>query len=320
MTPATEREQWIIVPSDTMASTNDTRGETQPSERQVEIKKEALNAENKPEGEKTPAAEKKDAECTCPGCPVHPTLDRNITIDSSIYEERPRHRRRGRRYSTSPVRPYVDAEPFDLPPVVKSSAQLLSLVGTHDGVIELPYPARTSAYMNTFPFTQKAVNKYSWLFANGAEDVFLSDSRNLMHHDDDDVYSNGPYPVVVSRNRRNRDNYYDPINEDIPLVQFSRALDTAVVPEEGADKDLRYWIVVQNKASPKGTKLLVAESRKAAGMFIYYEALNGHSIVFVGAVVQQPKKGVALKVKKVDNLEEALQMKESGEDVIGIVC
>lgn len=319
MTPTTEREQWIIVPPNTMAATTDSKVETQP-ESQPEIKNESSCTETHTQNTlKGPTTEKKDADCTCP---VHPTLERSNTVDSVIYDEevirsRPRRRAGARRYSPSPIGRYPQPEP--IVPVIASSEKLLSHVNKSDGIIDLPYPARSGVYMTTFPFTERDVKKYSWLFANGTEDVFFSNSRSPMDADEDLEYDNGSYPVVVNSHRR-RDAYYEPFNEDIPLIQLSRALDTAVVPEDNADKDLRYWIVVQNKSRPKGMKLVVAESRKAAGIFIFYEALNGNSILFVGAVVQPRKKGVPLKIKKVESLEDAVKMKEEGDNVVGIVC
>jgi hypothetical protein len=318
MTPTTEREQWIIVPTNTMAPSTDNKVETQ-GESQPETKNESNNTDiqtnNNP---KEPASEKKDAECTCP---VHPSLERSNTVDSIIYDDevirsRPRRRAAGiRRYSLSPTR--IQSEPFQIP-AIQSSDRLLAQVNKMDGIIDLPYPARTSVYLTTFPFTERDIKKYSWLFANGTEDVFFLNSKGQINADEDFEYDNGPYPVVVNA-RRNRD-YYEPMNEDIPLIQLSRALDTAVVPEDIENKDHRYWIVVQNKSRPKGVKLIVAESRKAAGILIYYEALNGNSVSFVGAVVQQRKKGVPLKIKKVESLEEAVKMKEEGDEVVGIVC
>jgi hypothetical protein len=300
--------------------TIDSKAETLP-ESQPEAKNEATDTKTQPEQDpKGLESEKKDAECTCP---VHPTLERTNTADSVIYDEeiirsRPRRRGGARRYSPSPIgRVYPQTEPFVVP-AVTSSGKLLSHVDTLDGIVDLPFPARSSVYLTTFPFTERDVKKYTWLFANGTEDVFLADPRGM--HAEDVEYDNGPYPVIVNSHRRVRDTYYEPTNEDIPLIQLSRALDTAVVPEDNTDKDLRYWIVVQNKARPKSVKLVVAESRKAAGIFIYYEALNGNSVVFVGAVVKQRKNGVPLKVKRVASLEDAIKMKEEEEEVVGIVC
>ena len=77
---------------------------------------------------------------------------------------------------------------------------------------------------------------------------------------------------------------------DIPSVHLSRALDTDVVPE--TTTDACYLIVTQNRHRPAGSKLQIAESRKAAGILMYYEVLRGDSIMFVGAMANRPKKTV----------------------------
>jgi hypothetical protein len=68
-----------------------------------------------------------------------------------------------------------------------------------------------------------------------------------------------------------------------------------------------------------GSKLQVVESRKAAGIVMYYEALRGDSVVFVGAVVGWGGERVKTRnFKRVENLEEATTLKVEGK--VGIIC
>jgi len=184
----------------------------------------------------------------------------------------------------------------------------------------MPFPGRNSIYLTTFPFTDRDVKNWSWLFSHGVEEMWLTrgDKSNRDDEDDftfeDDFYDGGRCVPRVTRNRR-RD--FDATTVDVSSVYLSRALDTSVVPEDVNEK-VKYLIVVHNRSKPSGgAKLLTAESRKAAGIAMYYEALTGNSIVFVGAVVG----GVGKKVKKfrkAEGVEEAKGMSEGG--VVGIIC
>jgi len=185
-------------------------------------------------------------------------------------------------------------------------------------VADMPFPARSSVYLTTFPFTDRDVKKWAWLLSNSVEDAFLSDPGNRGGDDDEDIYGNG-YPAVVRPRYRNRSPYYDPVGTtDIPSIYLSRALDTSVVPEDGKE-NVRYFIVVQNRARPNWSKLMVAEGRKAAGIMIYYEALTGNSVGFVGAVVGQGKRLGRVKLRKVENLEAAAKAQEE-DGVVGVIC
>ena len=90
--------------------------------------------------------------------------------------------------------------------------------------------------------------------------------------------------------------------------------------EELDGNDVKYWIAIQNRSRNPGIKLMVAESRPAAGIMIYHEALSGNSVGFVGAVVgvdMERKKMKHTKFKMVESLEAASEVEEG---VVGIVC
>jgi hypothetical protein len=193
---------------------------------------------------------------------------------------------------------------------VSSSTQLLEKVGKEDGIVDLPAPAIRNIYLTTYPFGDKDVKKWAWLLAAGVEDEYFVQSVR----DSDGI--NIP-AVERIHQRRGEFPIYDPRNIDIPSVYLSRALDPEVVPED-SKHSVRYLIITQNRHRSAGCKLLVAESRKAAGILIYYDVLKGDSILFVGATVHQCKTVAPKKYKKVASLEEAISLQDEG--FMGIVC
>ncbi|KAH7372368.1 hypothetical protein BKA66DRAFT_178006 [Pyrenochaeta sp. MPI-SDFR-AT-0127] len=272
--------------------------------------------------EKPTVIEKGDAaECTCDAS--KPKLDRQDSINSiNSIDDDYRNRRRVRpnyirRYSVSPVR-IRQPNLRDTASLISSSTQLLDKVSKYDGIVDLPFPARGSIYLTTFPFTDRDVKKWSWLFSLGVEDNFLVESGRGRLAENDSDGEDLAFPTVRPvRRGRDRSPFYDPGTIDIPSVFLSRALEVSVVPDD--TEKIRYIIVTQNRHRPAGSKLILAESRKAAGMLMYYELLKGDSIMFVGATVYQGKQNVhPKKFKKVQTLEDAIHAE--GEGFVGVVC
>jgi hypothetical protein len=313
MTSTIDDDQWDFIkpPSSTTTTTTMAATTEQPSstptpstEPKIEV---TIN---------TKSAEKKNT----------PKLAREHSIDSTLsasdvdVEEipRPRPARRTRRYSVSPVR-YNRFPSVPQTPMLNSSAQLLEQVG-FDGIADMPFPGRNSIYLTTFPFTNRDVKKWSWLFIHGVEEMWLTagSESGRDNDDDDDIFDDDFYDGArcVPRVTRNRRVFNGPM-VDVPSVYLSRALDTSVIPEDTTER-VKYLIVVQNRSKPSGgAKLLTAESRKAAGITMFYEALTGNSVVFVGAVVGSVGK-TTKKFRKATDVAEAKGMNEGG--VIGIVC
>jgi hypothetical protein len=247
--------------------------------------------------------------------------DESLFTDSDVEVVRPRPARRSRRYSISPPPPRRFPS-VSITPMLSSSTQLLENVN-YDGIADMPFPGRSSIYLTTFPFTERDVKKWSWLFAHGVEDVWLKPGDKNAGDDDDDeetdewFYDGGGRYLPPPRNVRNRRRDFDAGIVDVSSVYLSRALDTTVVPED-TDKKVKYIIVVQNRSKPSGgVKLLTAESRKAAGIALYYEALTGNSVVFVGAVVGDVGKK-AKKFKKADSVDDAKVLTDGS--VVGVIC
>ena len=324
MTSPIDQKWHMLSRSNTNNMSMEQSAPTQPpaTEPKIEL---TINTKSK---DSFPGNDKEGKECTCPTCPVHPSNTTNNDNDSvySVDEEiirpsRPRRRGGPRRYiSPSPIRIHTNRTQIEETPLLASSATLLSKLNNYDGVADMPYPTRTSVYLTTFPFTDRDIKKYAWLFANGIEEQWLSEPSNQNPNAYNAGFDDGYYPPAVLREpRRSRSPYWDNVTTDLPCIFLSRALDLNVVPEEKTG--VRFWIVVQNRQSPRGTKLLVAESRRAAGIVMYYEALSGNSVVFVGAILGKGTGSMGmrrLRVKKAENLEEAEKGQEAG--VVGIVC
>lgn len=335
MSSPIDPEQWTIIDhTNTMATSFEAQAQPQTeanapvSEPKIEL---TINA--KPNSD-TITPPKKDAEylrTAQPALDSKPTLDRQDTVNTKMsywdeedawYTDRSRPRRRapGRRDSRSPIRIHERPPPETM--MVISSTALLAKVSAFDGIADLPYPSRSSVFLTTFPFTDKEVQKYAWLFNYGVEDEFMQErtarEMRLREFDDDEWY--GARPVPMNHFRPARGPHHGPVGPmmDLPSIFLSRALNASVIPDD--EKDVTFWIVVQNKARSPGSKLLVAESRKAVGIMIFYEALVGNSIAFVGAVKgQQGKKMRGMKLKKVDTLNEAVSV-QSEDGIVGVVC
>ncbi|KAF2001239.1 hypothetical protein P154DRAFT_175048 [Amniculicola lignicola CBS 123094] len=275
-----------------------------------------LTINTKPKDEKTEEGKK----CTCKNTSKEDAMS-DDEADIPVRDSRSRDRRRvPRRYSLSPspvrLRQRYRSPVRDELTILKSSASLLEKAGDYDGVADMPYPARTSVYLTTYPFTTRDVKKWGWLLGNGVEEQWATESlsRSAIHAGDD---GNTGYPIISDIPRRSRSPYYDPLNSaPVPNIFLSRALDKNVVPEDA--EGVKYMVIVQDKQTPKQSKLVVAESRKAAGIVIYYEAISGNSVTFVGATTTAVERGARMKVKKVASLEEATEVEKDG--FLGLVC
>jgi hypothetical protein len=309
MTPQNDDEWTVLNPTPSQTTDMDSITHELPNVASVDTVEHTINA-------KPVVDEKKDTvECICDAKPKLVRKDSFESIDDDYRRPRPAGRPQNapipRRYTPSPGR-YYPAPHYESR-TLNSSTQLLEKVGKDDGIVDLPVPARGSIYFTTYPFGDKDVKKWSWLFAAGIEEEFLTEASRGVDMDGNSIPS-----VERVRQRHDRNLYYNSGEIDIPSVYLSRALDTEAVPDDGEHK-IHYLIVIQNRFRPAGIKLLVAESKKAAGIMMYYEVLRGDSVLFVGATVHQCKKTVHPKMfRKVASLEEAVSIQDEG--YVGIIC
>jgi len=326
MTPSADHEAWDIIDSPTTMASTEQQSTVSAPESTVEVTintkpTDTVTPENKNE---TPALSRNDTMDSEYQDNMEPTprvYRRPLDVDDEFIAPRntrhyPRVVRVHRRNRSLSPGIYDSTAPKAR--LLNSSAELLDCLD-HDGIADLPVPAKGSIYVTNFPFGKKDVKKWSWLFTQGTEDEYFD-----TWEDNDGLADRGragrPIPIRIHgrRDRRDRSPYYydDRQPTEIPMVCLSRALDTSVVPESSGH-DFTFLIVVRMRGGhDSGVKLLTAESRKAAGTLMYYEALVGNSVVFVGASLGTNKKKKTF--RKVGSVSEAVQV--SGEGVTAIIC
>ncbi|OCK78844.1 hypothetical protein K432DRAFT_444340 [Lepidopterella palustris CBS 459.81] len=186
--------------------------------------------------------------------------------------------------------------------VVNNSRDLLALVDEYEGVIEVA--RRQTIYCTTYPLTTSDLASITWIFTTGRLDGW-SDKIHSYYTINASAREAAPYPIIE--------------RVDTPILRLSAALR----PQKDEGK-LKFVIVVQSRNTPVSYKLVVSNSKKAAGMDMFYEVLNGNSIVFVGAVlkgvavpVENPMRFPAVVWKQVESVEEAEAV---GEGAVGIIC
>ena len=299
MSTCTEDEWTLVVPITQPQTSMDTTACESPNMADAPVQDSTMDNKNDTNEDKN-----KDG-CTCEN---NAPLRREDSKDS-IEKEHCRPRRTNRRRPTSPdyypppIPIYSPPPPMPFPyqsSRISSSTQLLDQFGKEDGVFELPYPVNGRVYVATYPFGDRDVQKWSWLFATGIEDEY--------------IVRESEEQARPSRGNRNR---YSARDEDMSSVYLSRALDVNVVPED-TKHSVRFFIVTESPGRSSSFKLLVAESRKAASMLIYYEMLKGDSVLFVGAMVHECKTGRPKRYKKVSSLEEAVALYNKG--AVGVIC
>jgi hypothetical protein len=161
---------------------------------------------------------------------------------------------------------------------------------------------RQEPYITTHPFADSDVQNISWLFTIGRLDGWTD---KLMSFYTVNTYQPPPFLERI----------------DVPIVRLGAAL--RVLQEESLAK-VKYVMGIQSRNSPASYKLIVSHSRNAAAVDIFYEILNGNSIVFVGAVlkdaaipVECPHGLPVVKFKRVESIKEA---ENAGNGVVGIIC
>jgi hypothetical protein len=167
---------------------------------------------------------------------------------------------------------------------------------------------RQTIYATTYPFTNVDLQNLAWLFTYGKLDGWTDRIAQF-------------YVLASSRD------YTPPLMPErieIPILRMSAAL--RVLSQQEEDK-VKYVIVVQNKNMRVSHKLLVSHSRKAAGMDIFYELLNGNSVIFIGLVLKHvavpteaPHKYPVVPFTRVDSIKAALSVAETGDGKVGILC
>lgn len=112
------------------------------------------------------------------------------------------------------------------------------------------------------------------------------------------------------------------------LKAFQRSGCYPLEIEEGQNNpkppDLAYILVVQGSSGAFRSKLVLRTTLQRAGAEMFYEAVNGFSVVFTGAVLYKnlEKRGDPnYSFKRVESLDELLNVDEDeSQKVIGVFC
>ena len=227
----------------------------------------------------------------------------------------PRGFRRGR----SPPCYNPNANPEDIP-MISNTKQFNALLSEPDTCIETMASDQVT-YITTHPFHASDVEKLSWLFKIGIPDAWVQKPTSFLS-------SNGfQFDLPSVRRPHGYDPYDDGYNhrDIVPIARLGAALR---VFKDDSEKyrtaKVKFVTVVQGRTNAGWAKLLVSHTRQAAAADIFHQILNNHSILFVGAVLQDvaipveaPSRHQQVNIQRVGSLKEA---EEIGEGVVGVIC
>jgi hypothetical protein len=235
--------------------------------------------------------------------------------------------RNRRNYSPSPPPRRLVSRDYDTPSLINTAALNDLIINESD--ICADTANNNMIYITNTPFHAADLDKMSWILKIGIQDTWVQ--KPVAH-----LSSNGYQFDLPNGNSRRRgpcydDGYYDdgfdgPMNRrSTPIARFGNALRVFKTDEEKyGTKKVKFVIAVQGKNNAGWLKLVVSHSRQAAAVDIFHEILNNHSILFVGAVLQDvvipveaPNRLPGVKFQRVGTLKEA---EEVGKDVIGVIC
>jgi hypothetical protein len=189
---------------------------------------------------------------------------------------------------------------------ISNSSDLLAFAEKVTDVCVEVSKRRLDLYLTTHAFSDADVQNISWLFINGKLDSWTDRVMTcFMVNISMREYTQGP---IVER-------------FDVPIARLGMAL--RAVAQADLPK-VKYVIAVQSRNYSMSYKILVSQTRKAAGVDLFYELLNGASVAFVGAVlkdvaipVEHPHKQPAMQFKRVGSVKEAEKL---GQGTVGIIC
>lgn len=107
----------------------------------------------------------------------------------------------------------------------------------------------------------------------------------------------------------------------VPIARLGAALN--VFKDDAAAAKVKFVTAVQGKRDAGWVKVVVSYTRQAAAVDIFHEILNGHSVLFVGAVLKDvavPIEGVGRQMGKIQRVGSLKEAEEVGEGVVGVIC
>ena len=209
------------------------------------------------------------------------------------------------------------------PTNIHKAAQLLNHVGsTFDSQVTIMPSGRRAYTVYVAEFSQETVDKYTKLIIRGIEGQWLSwgnDPTRVFRVVEPSLPFDIPKVCISWVLKRHAGSIYDEeIDEEIDISQQPR-------------EPLDYLLVFQGKNASERSKVVVARSLEDATTSILHEAINGYSVVFMGALLRSDMnelfsdaKSCILSLKKLRDVgvlnlfsgsEEAQTLRQ-----IGIIC
>lgn len=176
-------------------------------------------------------------------------------------------------------------------------------------------------YITSHPFHTADLQKYEWLFHMGASESWIQKpTPNLMQFD---LPRGGPGRPIYYE-----DGYEPPFNNGfrqgpVPIARLGAALRIFKDDTDPSTSQVKFVTVVQIKSDSSWVKLLVSHSRQAAAADVCHELLNGHSILFMGAVLKDvalPAENQYDKTRKLVRVENVKEAEGVEEGVVGVIC
>jgi hypothetical protein len=167
----------------------------------------------------------------------------------------------------------------------------------------------------------------------------LDQHINLIRYGQNDAWAQllSPIPKTPGEAPEQPMIAYGPADQrlKIPKIHISKGLDDFqrsrryLLETEGEQNnlkqlDLAYILVVQGSSGAFQSKLVMRTNLQMTGAEMLYEAVNGFSVVFTGAVLKQnlEKRGdLKYCFRKVESLDELLNVDaDESRKVIGVLC
>jgi hypothetical protein len=247
-------------------------------------------------------------------------------VDADIHVKGNRRSRR-RSYTPSPrrYRPVREVEirpPTDAVIVIKNSKGFNELVlEPTDAIVETVGGIFRESYVTSYAFHPEEIEKISWILTIGIQDAWVVRPVSYL------ATHGFQFELPLGGQRRQQDymERFDGGRDDVTITRLGAAFRVFKDDmEESQTSKVKFVIVIQSRASPAWHRLILSYTRQTALAAIYHEFLNLHSVVFVGAVLQNatipvgyPTQQGGVKFKKANSVQELEEMEKG---VIGVIC
>ncbi|PVH69042.1 hypothetical protein DL98DRAFT_522395 [Cadophora sp. DSE1049] len=179
-------------------------------------------------------------------------------------------------------------------------------------------------YITSHAFHTADLQKWSWLFQLGVAESWNQKPMPYLsgHGFQYELPRGGGVRGGVDYYDDGYNVRYDHRGGPVPVAKLGGAFKLIRGDSEGAGK-VKFVMAVQTKSDGSWVKLVVSQSRQAAASNAFHEILNGHSIVFLGAVLRDtaiPAENPNKKARRLQRVGSVTAAEEVEQGVIGIIC